>query len=81
MVPVTGLIVVDSSFGGRLMLSHIRLNDMVESINVAQNDVSSEDVEGLAQMLRTCTTLKALDLSENDLQKLVVNPKDIQVLS
>ena len=51
-------------------------NDVVESINVAQNDVNSEDVHGLSHTLSTCTGLQKLDLSDNDLAKLTVVPAD-----
>ena len=53
-------------------------NDIVESINVSQNDVTSDDVLGLANMIRTCTGLKALDLSDNGLEKLTVVPTEWQ---
>ena len=53
-------------------------NDDVQSINVSQNDVNSDDVAGLAQMISTCTGLQALDLSDNDLQRLTVVPSEWQ---
>ena len=47
-------------------------NKHVETINVSNNDVGEDDVEGIAKMISTCTGLHALDLSDNDLQKLTV---------
>ena len=42
-------------------------NDKVESINVARNDVSFDDVPGMARMLGTCPKLSHLDLSTDAL--------------
>ena len=47
-------------------------NDKVRSINVANNEVDSEDVGGIAKMLATCPNLQSLDLSDNDLVKLTI---------
>ena len=46
-------------------------NPEVESINVSQNDVGYDDVPGLSRMLNTCPKLRSLDLSQNELHKLV----------
>ena len=51
-------------------------NERVESINVSNNDVSSDDVVGLARMIATCPALKSLDLSDNDMQRLTVIPTE-----
>ena len=53
-------------------------NPKVESVNVAQNEVGSDDVGGLAKMVQTCTALQLLDLSENDLVKLTVDQSEWQ---
>ena len=45
-------------------------NDKVQSINVAQNDISADDVSGLAKTIMTCSNLQTLSLANNDLQKL-----------
>ena len=55
-------------------------NDVVESINVAQNEVGSDDVPGLSRTIATCRTLRTLDLSDNDLVKLTVIPAEWQRL-
>ena len=49
-------------------------NDMVQTINVAQNDVGVDDVPGLAKTITTCSNLQKLDLSDNELVKLTVVP-------
>ena len=50
-------------------------NEEVQSINVAKNDVGYDDVGGLTKMLATCPKLFTLDLSQNDLHKLVVEQR------
>ena len=62
---------------GRMALWYITdENRMVASISVANNEVSSQDVSGLAKMISTCTGLRTLDLSNNDLRKLTLNPSE-----
>ena len=51
-------------------------NDKIESVNIARNDISSDDVAGLAKMITTCSSLQLLDISDNDLQKLTVAPSE-----
>ena len=47
-------------------------NTNVESILVAQNDVTVDDVSGLSKVISSCTSLQSLDLSDNDLHRLTV---------
>ena len=57
---------------GRSALSFITTeNKNVEAINLSRNGVSYEDAAGLALMINTCPALHALNLSENELNKLV----------
>ena len=46
-------------------------NPEVESINIANNDVGFDNVQGLCKMLSSCPKLYTLDLSNNELFKLV----------
>jgi Ran GTPase-activating protein (RanGAP) involved in mRNA processing and transport len=43
----------------------------VQNINVSQNDISWEDVPGMARMLVTCPKLTKFDISNNQLSTLV----------
>ena len=43
----------------------------VQNINVSQNDISWEDVPGMARMLVTCPKLTKFDISSNQLSTLV----------
>ena len=55
-------------------------NETVASINVANNDVSSDDVPGLSKTIGTCPQLKMLDLSDNELVKLTLVPSEWHML-
>ena len=55
-------------------------NDKVESINVAKNDVTFEDVPGIVKMLATCSSLQAFDVSDNELYKMLEMPASYQRL-
>ena len=46
-------------------------NPEIEQLVVAQNEVGYDDVPGMARMLGTCPKLQMLDLSQNDMHKLV----------
>ena len=62
---------------GRMALWYItEENVTVASISVANNEVSSQDVGGLAKMIATCPSLLSLDLSNNDLRKLTTVPSE-----
>ena len=43
----------------------------MQNINVSQNDISWEDVPGMARMLVTCPKLTKFDISSNQLSTLV----------
>jgi len=51
-------------------------NNMVESITVSHNEITMDDVPGLSKMINTCKSLKALDLSDNGLDRLTAIPAD-----
>ena len=52
------------------------VNTEIQSVNIARNEVSWEDMPGLKHTISTCPKLATLDLSENDLGQLVESHKD-----